>query len=125
MRAFKSSFLHPICKFYFKMDYQGSVFLFTDNIKIFLRIDSSHSFHTFQIEFDNFLTWARYLELSLNLCKSNAITFTRCCNPILYQYNLNSTTIKRVFLFKDLGMYFSPLLILEYYINVTICRVLT
>lgn len=43
---------------------------------------------------------------------------------IVHQYNLNSTTIKRAFLFKDLGIYISPSLSFEHHINVTTRRAL-
>lgn len=84
---------------------KARVLLFSNDIKMFMRIDSPDSFCSLLNELDIFLTWTRHLGVSLYLDKCNIISFTRNRNPILHYYILNGTPLQQVFIYKDYGIF--------------------
>jgi hypothetical protein len=98
--------------------------LFADDIKIFLKIDSLNQCHILQSELDIFSSWVNSIGLNLNLSKCHVMSFSRQRSPIHHNYSLNGTTLNRVFLFKDLGIHYTPSLNFEHHINVTVGKAL-
>jgi len=91
--------------------------LFADEIKIYLKIDSPESCLILQSEFHTFFTWVQRLGLSLNLEKCHIMLFTRSRSPIFHPYRLGNVLLKRVFIFKDLRIFYSLSLSFEQHIN--------
>lgn len=52
------------------------------------------------------------------------MSFSRQRSPIHHNYSLNGTSLNRVFLYKDLGIHYSPSLNFEHHINVTVGKAL-
>jgi len=100
---------------------KAQLFLFSDDTKIFLKIDSLNQCHILQSELNIGRTvfW-----LSLNKNKCHVMSFSRKRSPIHYNYYFNGPTLDRVFLNKDLGIHYIPALNFEYHINVTVSKAL-
>lgn len=56
--------------------------IFTNDIKIYLKIDDQKSCLTLQSELNMFFSWVEHLGLKLNIDKCHVMTFTRQRNPI-------------------------------------------
>ncbi|KAF0761231.1 Reverse transcriptase domain-containing protein [Aphis craccivora] len=98
--------------------------LFADDIKIYLKIDSPESCLILQSELDTFTTWVTRLGLSLNLGKCHVMSFNRSRSPILHPYRLCDVLINRVFVFKDLGIFYTSSLSFEHHINMIVSKAL-
>ncbi|XP_060873849.1 uncharacterized protein LOC132947567 [Metopolophium dirhodum] len=99
---------------------KAKLLLFADDIKIFLKIDNLNQYHILQSELDIFASWAYSIGLCLNINKCHVMSFSRQRSPIYHNYSLNGTSLNRVFLYKDLGIHYSPSLNFEHHINVTV-----
>jgi hypothetical protein len=103
---------------------KAKLLLFDDDIKIFLKIDNLNQCHILQSELDIFASWAHSIGFSLNISKCHVMSFSRQRSPIHHNYSLNGTSLNRVFLYKDLGIHYSPSLNFEHHINVTVGKAL-
>jgi hypothetical protein len=100
----------------------SKVLLFADDIKIFLKISSLSDCSQLQSDLDSFCKWTQRVGLTLNLNKCHFMSFSRKRIPLIHQYSLNGSPLKRVFDVKDLGFYFTPTLSFDDHINTTIGR---
>ncbi|XP_060846337.1 uncharacterized protein LOC132926003 [Rhopalosiphum padi] len=103
---------------------KAKLLIFADDIKIFLKIDNLNQCHILQSELDIFASWAHSIGLSLNISKCHVMSFSRQQSPIHHNYSLNGTSLNCVFLYKDLGIHYSPSLNFEHHINVTVGKAL-
>lgn len=102
----------------------SKVLLFADDIKLFLKINSSSDCLLLQSDLDTFSDWANHLNLDLNISKCHAMSFSRKPSPISNTYSLEGFPVNRVSIIKDLGIYFTPTLSFEFHINNIIGRAL-
>jgi len=99
---------------------KANLLLFADDIKIFLKIDSPNKCQVLQSELNIFANCARSISLSLNTNKCQVMSFSINQCPIHHNYSLNGTILDCVFVYKDLGIYYTPSLNFEHHINVTV-----
>ncbi|XP_046661862.1 uncharacterized protein LOC124355023 [Homalodisca vitripennis] len=69
-----------------------------NDIKIFLDVACSDDCRRLQMTLD----WCRRNAMELNATKSAVLTYTRRNDPIIFDYNLSGTPLKRVSCFRDL-----------------------
>jgi len=78
--------------------------LFDNNTKFFHTIRSASNCVRFQGDFDNLVEWSDVWKMAFNMNKCSLCTITRKRNPIIYDYNMRSKTLKRVEARRDLGV---------------------
>jgi len=103
---------------------KAKLHLFADETKIFLKIDSNNKCQVLQSERNIFDNWARSIGLSLTTNKCHVMSFSRKQSLIHYNYSFNGTILHRVFVYKDLGIHYTPSLNFEHHINVTVGKAL-
>lgn len=100
----------------------SNILLFADDLKIYLKICSQEDARKLQRDIDTIANWCRANNLELNIAKCNVMSFTRRTEATFqfFNYNINSTTLNRVQLIKDLGVFFDTKLSFENHIkNIT------
>jgi hypothetical protein len=83
---------------------RGPKLSFADDLKIFLRINSTADCNFLQTQVDAFADWCILNRLVVNPAKCSVITFSWKKTPIIFSYNLQGTVIDRVHCVKDLGV---------------------
>lgn len=98
--------------------------IFADDIKIFLRINSSNDCIVLQSELDCLANWVRDLGLEFNVSKCESMSFSRVRVPINFLYSINGTPLTPVSSKTDLGIVFASNLSFQKHIMTTSCRAL-
>lgn len=96
--------------------------LYADDLKIFRTISDPQETTILQEGADAIFRWCESNGMLLNIGKCNVISFTRKHNPIHHNYKLQDTTIERVDVIKDLGVWFDCKLNFKRHINITIAK---
>lgn len=109
-------FVHSISRYIMKAQF----LLYTDDIKIFYKIESQAGSFILQEELVQFSLWVSQLSISLNLSKCSVISFSRSRNPTLYSYQLCGSLLQQVSLIKDLVIYNSSNLSINHHIDFTV-----
>lgn len=79
--------------------------LYADDTKIFIKVKSIEDCHNLQSDLNNLLNYCELNKISLNIDKCCVISFTRKRNHILYDYNFNHKSLRRVTEVRDLGVH--------------------
>lgn len=77
---------------------------FADDKKIFAIIKTEDDALRLKLAINEFMTWCKDNDLSINRSKSKVITFTLKRNSITYPYSMNEKIITRVHEIRDLGV---------------------
>lgn len=86
----------------------SNTLLYADDMKIYRIITSPADNLLLQDDLNRLSTWCTQNNLSLNINKCKIITFSKNRTPTLYNYYINNIKLDRVYLYKDLGIYFDP-----------------
>ena len=78
--------------------------LFADDVKLFLKILSVQDHQILQAALSRIEDWCIKNDMELNISKCVVITFTRSSNPLIFDYTLFNTSLRRVLKVKDLGV---------------------
>lgn len=78
--------------------------MYADDMKIFRVVSSPVDCCALQADVDKVLIWCERNGMEVNIQKCNIITFSRIRAPILFEYSMQSCTLKRVSTIKDLGI---------------------
>jgi len=88
-------------------------------MKIYRIIKSPTDNLLLQEDLNRLSTWCTQNNLSLNVNKCKILTFSKNRNPALNNYYIDNIKLDRVYLYKDLGIYFDPSLSFnEHYIYI-------
>ena len=98
--------------------------LFADDIKLFLKVDSTADQAVLQSELNIFSNWVDRLGLVLNLDKCHSITFTKSRSSTKRTYSINGFQLKQVFQIKDLGILYTSTLSFNQHIDAIVARAL-
>lgn len=82
--------------------------LFADDLKIAMRVDTVGDVNTLQETVRRLHCWCSDNLMNLNLDKCKVMTFHTKLNPLFASYNINNTTLSRVYNIRDLGVIFEP-----------------
>jgi len=82
------------------------VLLFADDAKFYTEINSIYNSINFQKNMNKFLIWTKINFLPLNIEKFKVLPYTRCKNPVAFNYSLGNITLNRADSIKDLDVYF-------------------
>ena len=93
------------------------VLAYADDIKIFLRINSSQDCIRLQKSLVLIDSWCKTNNIAINSSKCKTLRFSRCHNDIIYNYSIDSVTLESVSEFKDLGILFDKSLSFKQHIN--------
>ena len=81
---------------------------FTDDMKLFVKINSLDDCLLLQSDLDRFVKWGETLGLALNIGKCRSMSFTRGRSPIVFTYTMNKVELLSVERIRDLGFIFMP-----------------
>lgn len=98
-------------------DICSNVLLFADDLKLFRTVKSMEDCLALQMDLIKIERWCLLNDLKLNLDKCVTISFTNRRQPILFDYQLNNTTVEKVCKVKDLGVVFDSKLTFKYHIQ--------
>ena len=82
--------------------------MFADDLKIFRTVQSHQDALNLQRNLDMFSSRCQRNRLFLNINKCKVMSFHRKKSPILFDYNIDKTSFKRVHVMQDLGVFFYP-----------------
>lgn len=102
------------------VDLNVDVLLYADDVKLFSAINTSADCKKLQDNLLKIQTWCDHNDLPLNVDKCNVISFSRKKETFLYDYKLDLTSLKRVEVFKDLGVLFDNKLTFNRHVEVTV-----
>lgn len=78
--------------------------LFADDFKIFKTVSTYSDCQQLQCDVDSITQWFKNNRMSLNINKCHVITFTRKINPIIFNYSIEGSLLKRKNECRDLGV---------------------
>lgn len=105
--------------FYFQ---HASIYLFADDAKLLLPIDSIEDCERLQSEIDIAATYFGINRLNPNASKTKIITFKRKQQSIQFNYAVNGTEIQRVNVITDLGVILDEKLTFKHHIDHVVSR---
>lgn len=82
--------------------------IYADDLKIYLVIRSVEDCHRLQSLLDQFVDWCQRNKLIISIPKCSVMTFHRLKKPILFDYEINGSTLQRVLEITDLGVVLDP-----------------
>lgn len=91
--------------------------LYADDLKVYIRINSLQDCLNLENDLNNFFNYCKENFLFLNISKCQFISFTRKFQPITFKYSLGGTSLSRVNVIKDLGVYLDSKLIFDTHID--------
>lgn len=94
--------------------------LYADDFKILKQIKCLQDCIDLNNDLQNFFVYCQENKLHLNLNKCHYISFTRKFNPIVFNYTIDIFPLKKVNVFKDLGVYFDSKLKFDIHIEETV-----
>lgn len=80
--------------------------LFADDLKIYSTISNQFDCLALQNNLNKIQVWCDKNNLQMNVAKCKVISYSRCRNPILFNYTFNSSTLQRCDSIRDLGVVF-------------------
>ncbi|XP_053698842.1 uncharacterized protein LOC128745791 [Sabethes cyaneus] len=80
------------------------VLIYADDLKIYLVVHKLDDCFLLQDMLDSFTRWCRLNHLVISIAKCCVISYRRLKNPILFNYSIDGTVLKRVDQIKDLGV---------------------
>lgn len=99
--------------------------IFADDIKLFLRINSTDDCELLQYDLNSVARWARGLGLELSIPKCHTMTYTRSCEYITFKYSVNDFALKYSGdCVMDLGISFDRSLTFQTHIEKVTCKAL-
>lgn len=101
-------------------DLKCHVSLFADDTKIYWTIKNETGVQFLQYNLNLFYNWCNENSLFLNLDKCQVVTYHKIKNPIIFEYKLNNTSLKRGDSVKDLGIQFDKSLTFNIHIETII-----
>lgn len=96
--------------------------LFADDLKLFLPIRSTTDAMHLQQDLDMLINWSNVNGLYLNANKCKCISFHRKKLPVLFDYQINFTSLSRVKEIRDLGVLFDEKLDFSSHIECLIAK---
>lgn len=93
---------------------------YADDLKIYSTVNTPQDCIKMQTNLAIIFQWSKLNKIHLNIEKCSVVSFTRCVNPILYDYTVGSELITRRDSMKDLGILFDSKLTFSEHIS-TIC----
>lgn len=96
--------------------------LFADDFKIFMEVRDLQDCIQLQRDIESVTEWCSKHRLHLNTNKCSVMTFHRIKTPIIFDYTISNTSLKRLYLQKDLGVIFDPELKFNSHIDYIISR---
>ena len=100
----------------------SSLSLYADDSKVYKCISNEEDCNRLQHYLYNVEKWCETWHLKLNYNKCMVISFTNKKKPIIYNYDVNGTTLSRVETVKDLGVHLTPNLNYATHINFIILK---
>lgn len=100
--ALFSFFINDICE-----DVHVNLLLFADDIKLFCEIASPNDAQLLQASLDGVINWCSRNEMELNIPKCAVITFSRIVSPVIFDYHIANSPLRRTQSIKDLGVVFT------------------
>ena len=82
------------------------VLAYADDLKLFSTICDEEDVETLQSNVNTIVTWCDLFHLRLNVGKCFVVTFSRSSSPIINQYSVESTMLRREEFAQDLGVAF-------------------
>ena len=101
------------------------VLIYADDVKLFLPVKSVADCEKLQCDLKAFSAFTSRCNLNINSDKCAVITFTKCSNPIAFQYELDAKAIARVTSIKDLGVQLDAGLTFNDHVNTIVSEGLT
>jgi hypothetical protein len=80
------------------------VLAFADDLKLYMRVSSTDDCRLFQQDLDRLQSWCREKNYDLNAGKCKSISFPRGSKPVMFQYVIGDSDLKRVDGINDLGV---------------------
>jgi len=97
--------------------------MFSDDIKLFLRVDSLIDCSHLQEGLDRFVVWGNTIGLSLNVNKCKSMSFARCRFPLQFPYSIMDSVLNSVDTVTcDLGFFLVPSLSPAAHIDHITCK---
>lgn len=97
-----------------------SCLLYADDLKVYNVISQTSDCLALQKDLDIVSEWCKVNHMHLNINKCSIITFTNKKHKIIHTYTIEGETLKRLFIVKDLGIYFDEKLSFrEHYEQIT------
>jgi hypothetical protein len=125
----QGSILGPLLFLYFINDMpklsnneESQLFLYADDSKLCNSVINIEDCHKLQDSLHNLLIWGNTWGMNFNESKCVVMSFSKCANPILYDYYMNNVLVKRVYQFVDLGLLVNNCLKWEDHINNIVSR---
>ena len=119
----QGSILGPLLFILFVNDLDSTLkspkLFFADDLKLFRFVRCLADCLELQSDIAALLSWCRSNGMEVNTRECCLITFTRKKNPLQFEYNMDSETISRVSLVKDLGITLDSKLTFEEHISIT------
>lgn len=96
--------------------------LYADDKKIFLRVRSVDDCKLLQNDLYSLLDYYTANRINISIEKCQTISFTRKKNPIEFSYHFNNVQIERVYLVRDLGVYFDSKMLFSSHIDTIVTK---
>lgn len=80
------------------------VLIYADDLKLFLPVTTINDCIRLQYLLDKFVTWCRINKLTVSIEKCTVTTFHRILTPIVYDYQIDGTSLNRSNRVSDLGV---------------------
>ncbi|XP_055632453.1 uncharacterized protein LOC129772944 [Toxorhynchites rutilus septentrionalis] len=77
--------------------------MYADDLKLFRVVTSHADCCALQMDVNTLLDWCSMNGMEVNIRKCHAITFSRLCSPITFDYTMGSTEVERAAAVKDLA----------------------
>ena len=75
-------------------------------MKLFANVSTLSDCRKIQSDLDSLVNWCVVNGIVINISKCCIISYSRCLNHIIYNYNIDKILINRNFEYKDLGVIF-------------------
>lgn len=83
---------------------KGCRLLYADDLKIYFIVRDEEDCILLQSAINDFSDWCSRNHMTLSISKCCVISFNRKSTPIIFDYNINGTSLERVSVVKDLGV---------------------
>ena len=91
--------------------------LFADDAKCYIDVNSTSDCELLQADLNALVTWSNEWELNFHPSKCQVITMSRRRNPVIFDYNMDGTSLSKIDTMKDLGVDISSKLVWDTHVN--------
>ena len=96
---------------------QTTIALFADDAKCYIDVNSTSDCELLQADLNALVTWSNEWELNFHPSKCQVITMSRRRNPVIFDYNMDGTSLSKIDTMKDLGVDISSKLVWDTHVN--------